>query len=197
LRFLNDRSYERVGEPKERHADVRIVAATNRSLEEDLKAGRLREDLFYRLNVVSLVLPALRDRREDLLALARHYLNGARLRQHRPEVSFSEAAERAIGSYTWPGNLRELRNAVERALILCPGSRIEPDDLGIPGVAESLGAPVSNREVTLGGDVTLEAMEREHIARIIARAPTLEAAARTLGIDSTTLQRKRKRYGLV
>ena len=197
LRFLNDRSYERVGEPKERHADVRIVAATNRSLEEDLKAGRLREDLFYRLNVVSLVLPALRDRREDLLALARHYLQGARVRQHRPEVSFSEAAERAIGAYSWPGNLRELRNAVERALILCPGARIEPDDLGIPGVVESLGAPVSSREVALGGDVTLEAMEREHIARIIARAPTLEAAARTLGIDSTTLQRKRKRYGLV
>jgi len=186
-----------VGEPRERHADVRIVAATNRLLEEDLKAGRFREDLFYRLNVVTLVLPALRDRREDLPALARHYLNGARVRQHRPEVSFSDAAERAIGSYSWPGNLRELRNAVERALILCPGARIEPDDLGIPGVVESLGAPASSREVTLGADVTLEAMEREHIARIIARAPTLEAAARTLGIDSTTLQRKRKRYGLV
>jgi len=197
LRFLNDRSYERVGEPKERHADVRIVAATNRSLEEDLKAGRFREDLFYRLNVVTLILPALRERREDLLALAKHYLNGARVRQHRPEVSFSEAAERAIGSYSWPGNLRELRNAVERALILCPGARIEPDDLGIPGFLETEGAPSSSREVALGADVTLEAMEREHIARIIARAPTLEAAARTLGIDSTTLQRKRKRYGLV
>jgi len=197
LRFLHDRTYERVGEAKERHADVRIVAATNRSLEEDLKTGRFREDLFYRLNVVTLVVPALRERPEDLLTLARHYLNGARVRQHRPDISFSEAAERAVGAYGWPGNLRELRNAVERALILCPGTRIEPGDLGIPGVVESEGVPASNRDVALGTEVTLEAVEREHIARIIARAPTLEAAARMLGIDSTTLQRKRKRYGLV
>jgi len=196
LRFLNDRSYERVGEAKERYADVRILAATNRPLEEDLKAGRFREDLFYRLNVVTLVLPALRDRRDDLPALARHYLSGARLRQHRPEIAFSEAAQHAIRAYAWPGNLRELRNAVERALILCPAAAIEPADLGIPVIAESARAPAPNRDVALGAEVTLESLEREHIARIIARAPTLEAAARTLGIDSTTLQRKRKRYGL-
>jgi NtrC-family two-component system response regulator AlgB len=197
LRFLNDRSYERVGEARERHADVRIVAATNRALEEDLKSGRLREDLFYRLNVVTLQLPALRERREDLPALAHHYLAGARLRQHRPDVSFSEAANRAIRAYGWPGNLRELRNAVERALILCPTNRIEPDDLGIP-IADDPGAvPDGGRGAALGANVSLEAMEREHIARVIARASTLEAAARTLGIDSTTLQRKRKRYGLV
>lgn len=197
LRFLNDRSYERVGEVKERHADVRIVAATNRSLEDDLKTGRFREDLFYRLNVVTLTLPALSHRREDLLALARHYLNGACVRQHRPDVSFSPAAERAILSYRWPGNLRELRNAVERALILCPGAQIAPEDLGIPTVEDSPHPRISARNAALGAEVTLEAIEREHIARIIGRAPTLEAAARTLGIDSTTLQRKRKRYGLV
>ena len=197
LRFLNDRSYERVGEAKERHADVRIIAATNRALEEDLRSGRLREDLFYRLNVVTLVLPALRERCEDLPALAGHYLGAARIRQHRPDVSFSEAANRAIRAYDWPGNLRELRNAVERALILCPGTLIEPSDLGIPTADEPGAAPAGGPGVSLGAGVTLEAMEREHIARIIARAPTLESAARTLGIDSTTLQRKRKRYGLV
>ena len=196
LRFLNDRSYERVGEATERHADVRIVAATNRSLDEDMKVGRFREDLFYRLNVVSLVLPALRDRREDLSALARHYLSRARVRQHRPDVLFSAAADRAIRAYGWPGNLRELRNAIERALILCPGARIEPDDLGIPAAADDTPRLASGVQVALGGDVSLEAMEREHIARVIARASTLEAAARTLGIDSTTLQRKRKRYRL-
>jgi NtrC-family two-component system response regulator AlgB len=197
LRFLNDRSYERVGDARERHADVRIVAATNRALEEDLRTGRLREDLFYRLNVVTLQLPALRERREDLPALAHHYLAGARLRQHRPDVSFSDAANRAIRAYGWPGNLRELRNAVERALILCPTHRIEPDDLGIP-IADAPGAvPDGGSGAALGANVSLEAMEREHIARVIARATTLEAAARTLGIDSTTLQRKRKRYGLV
>jgi NtrC-family two-component system response regulator AlgB len=197
LRFLNDRSYERVGEAKERHADVRIVAATNRSLEDDLKTGRLREDLFYRLNVVTLVLPALRERSEDLPALARHYLTGARVRQHRPDVTFSEAADHAIRAYAWPGNLRELKNAVERALILCPGASIEPADLGIPNADASGRIIAGSPGVALGADVTLEAMEREHIARVIARAQTLEAAARTLGIDSTTLQRKRKRYGLV
>jgi NtrC-family two-component system response regulator AlgB len=196
LRFLNDKSYERVGEATERHADVRIVAATNRSLDEDMKTGRFREDLFYRLNVVSLVLPALRDRREDLSVLARHYLSRARVRQHRPDVLFSAAADRAIRGYGWPGNLRELRNAIERALILCPGVRIEPDDLGIPAAADDTPRLPSGAQVALGADVSLEAMEREHIARVISRAPTLEAAARTLGIDSTTLQRKRKRYRL-
>jgi len=196
LRFLNDRSYERVGDSKERHADVRLVAATNRVLEEEVKAGRFREDLLFRLNVVSLTMTPLRDRREDVCALAAHYLALAKLRQHRPDLTLSEPAERALRSYAWPGNLRELRNAVERAVILSPGPSIEPEDLGVPvlDVAPAPGAIAAN--VTVGADVSLEALEREHIARVIARSPTLEAAAKLLGIDSTTLQRKRKRYGL-
>jgi NtrC-family two-component system response regulator AlgB len=194
LRFLNDRSYERVGEAKERRANVRIVTATNHSLEDDVRAGRFREDLLFRLNVVTLTLPALRERHEDIQALAAHYLGRARLRQHRPELEFSEGAERAIVDYGWPGNLREMKNAIERALILAPGPRIEPADLGIPPAAEVADARLSR--AVLGADVPIEAVEREHIARVIARASTLEAAARTLGIDSTTLQRKRKRYGL-
>lgn len=197
LRFLNDRSYERVGEAKERHADVRLLAATNRALEDEVKKGRLREDLLFRLNVVSLVMPPLRERREDLPTLAAYYLARAKARQHRFDLELSDAAERAIGGYTWPGNLRELRNAVERALILSPGPSIEPDDLGIPAVAEGTAdAAAIAAEAVVGADVSLEALEREHIARVIARAPTLDAAAKMLGIDSTTLQRKRKRYGL-
>ena len=197
LRFLNDRSYERVGEAKERHADVRLIAATNRPLEDEVKAGRLREDLFFRLNVVSLALPPLRDRSEDIAALAAHYVARAKLRQHRLDVSFSDAASRAVRAYGWPGTLRELRNAVERALILSPGPSIEPEDLGIPPtVDEEISHGDPQTEVVVGADVSLEALEREHIARIIARAPTLEGAAKLLGIDSTTLQRKRKRYGL-
>ncbi len=197
LRFVNDQSYERVGESKERHADVRIVAATNRPLEDEVRAGRFREDLLFRLNVVSLVLPPLRERKEDLSALARHYLSRACARQHREDLALSDAAERAIAAHAWPGNLRELRNSIERAVILSPGDRIEPDDLGIPSAPEPLeqGA-LAGGVVTLGADVSLAALEREHIARVIARGPTLEVAARTLGIDSTTLQRKRKRYGL-
>ena len=144
LRFLNDRSYERVGEPKERHADVRIVAATNRSLEEDLKAGRLREDLFYRLNVVSLVLPALRDRREDLLALARHYLNGAprpaapargflfrgRRASHRvlqlARKSARAQKRRGEGSHSLPGRSHRTRRSGDpRRRGIAGGARIE------------------------------------------------------------------------
>jgi NtrC-family two-component system response regulator AlgB len=193
-RFLADRTYVRVGETRERHADVRILAATNRHLEDEVREGRIREDLLFRLNVVTLVLPPLRERMEDLLALARHYLGRAATRQNRPAFDLSESALRAIVAHGWPGNLRELRNAVERAVIVSPGPRIEVDDLGIPAAA----APTAGQaaEVALGADVSLDQIEREHIARLIARAPTLEAAARTLGIDASTLQRKRKRYGL-
>jgi NtrC-family two-component system response regulator AlgB len=195
LRFLNDRSYERVGESKERTADVRIIAATNRLLEDEVRAGRFREDLFFRLNVVTLVLPTIRDRREDLLAFTRHYFARACARQHRLELRISEASIRAIEAYTWPGNLRELRNAIERGIILSPGPFVEPDDLGIPS------APPENlntysADVSVGAEVSIDAIEREHIARVIARARTLDSAAKTLGIDATTLQRKRKRYGL-
>ena len=194
LRFLNDHSYERLGEPKEHKANVRVLAATNRALDKEAKAGRFREDLLFRLDVVSLTLPALRERRDDVLPLARHYLRFFSARQRR-DFELSARAERAIAQYDWPGNLREIRNAVERASILAPSRVLEPEDLGledpdpVPGRARSA-------SVTLGDDISLAEMEREHIARVVARAPTLEAAARTLVIDATTLQRKRKRYGL-
>jgi len=195
LRLLDDRSYERVGEARERHADVRLIAATNQALDDEVRAGRFRDALRLRLSVVTLGVPPLRERAEDLLAQARHHLARAAARQHRAALELSEAALRAISTYAWPGNVRELRNAVERAVILSPGPRIEVEDLGIPQAAEpASGQP--GAEVALGAEVSLEAIEREHIARIIARAPTLEAAARTLGIDASTLQRKRKRYGL-
>jgi NtrC-family two-component system response regulator AlgB len=193
LRFLNDRVYERVGEAKERQADVRLIAATNRNLEDDVRAGRFREDLLFRLNVVTLVLPPLRERAEDMRALVRHYLARAAARQHRLAFELSDAAQRAVRRYAWPGNLRELRNAIERAVILSPGPKIEVDDLGIPPALDST---EEQTDVTLGAEVTIDALEREHIARVVARSPTLDVAARTLGIDPSTLQRKRKRYGL-
>jgi len=195
LRLVGEGTYERLGEARERRADVRLIAATNRSLEDEVRAGRFREDLRFRLDVVTLALPPLRERPEDLRALAGHFLARAAARQHRPVFELSDAALRALAAYAWPGNLRELRNAVERAVILCPGPRIEPSDLGIPPAAEPAAGGAAG-SVALGAEVSLEAIEREHIARIVARAPTLEAAARTLGIDASTLQRKRKRYGL-
>ena len=193
LRFLNDQTYERLGESRERRANVRIVAATNRPLEDAVKEGRFREDLFYRLNVITLTIPPLRDRPEDIVLLARHCLRFLGRKQGRPDLSFSPAAEQAMEAYPWPGNLRELRNAVERAVILVPSKVLDPGDLGITPIASNSHAYASS---LLGSDVSLEVVEREHIARVVARAPSLEAAAKTLGIDATTLQRKRKRYGL-
>ncbi len=207
LRFLHDRSYERLGEAKERKADVRPIAATNRSLEDEVKAGRFREDLFFRLNVIALTLPPLRERREDVLPLALHYLRFFERRQGRHHLAFSPQCEEAIATYSWPGNLRELRNAVERAVILMPSTIMEPEDLGLR--SDALDFPYGKNTATvtdgirgrllplvLGEDCSIEEIEREHIARVVARAPSFEAAAQILGIDPTTLQRKRKRYGL-
>lgn len=198
LRFLNDRTYERVGEARERQADVRLIAATNRDLDAESRAGRFREDLFYRLNVVTLTLPALRERPEDVLLLAHHYLAVFRRKQRRPALTFSAAAEGAIAAHGWPGNLRELRNAIERAVILAPRDQLEPGDLGValPAADEASGERRTGRGVQVGEPVSLEALEREHIARVVSQASSFEAAARTLGIDATTLQRKRKRFGL-
>jgi NtrC-family two-component system response regulator AlgB len=202
LRFLHDRTYERLGEAAERRADVRLVAATNRSLEEEVRAGRFREDLFFRLNVISLAFPPLRNRREDLMPLAQHYLQFFERRQGRNHLGFSARSELAIASYAWPGNLRQLRNAVERAVILSPATVIEPADLGFTSDAvgremeSSSVAAGARAKITLGDNVSLEELEREHIAQVVSRASSFDAAARILGIDVTTLQRKRKRYGL-
>ena len=193
LRFLNDQTYERLGEARERRADVRLIAATNRSLEAEVRSGRFREDLFYRLNVVSLVVPALRERAEDVSLLAEHYLSIFRQKQRRPGLRFGPGTLEAMQSHAWPGNLRELRNAVERAVILAARDVLDPADLGLaPAVVPGAGS----QSIRVGSPVSLEALEREHIARVISQSSSLEAAARILEIDATTLQRKRKRYGL-
>jgi NtrC-family two-component system response regulator AlgB len=196
LRFLNERTYERLGEARERQADVRLLVTTNRDLESHVRAGRFREDLFYRLNVVTLTLPTLRERQEDVLLLAHHYLSIFRQKQRRPTLAFSQTAERAMLAHHWPGNLRELRNAVERAVILAAREQLEPLDLGF-SLASISHADRAAPIVQLGAPISLEQLEREHIARVVAQSPSLEAAARILEIDATTLQRKRKRYGLV
>jgi NtrC-family two-component system response regulator AlgB len=205
LRFLHDRTYERLGEAKERRADVRLITATNRDLEAEVRAGRFREDLWFRLNVITLTLPPLRERPEDIPTLAQHYLQAFAAHVDRRSLAFSPRCSAVLAAYPWPGNLRELRNAVERATILAPGTLIEPQDLGLPTLAMGLSAtdfgggtaPAARPSgLQLGGDFSLEDVEREHIARVLARAPSLDAAARLLGIDPTTLQRKRKRYGL-
>ena len=183
----------RVGAAETIKVDARVVAATNRDLKNEVASGRFREDLLFRLNVINLVLPPLRERREDILPMAQHYLRTFERLQGRQNLSFSPQCEQAIATYSWPGNLRQLRNAVERAVILSPSNVLEAVDLGL----SARDHPESNRtDVALGADVSLELIEREHIARVVMHAPSFEAAARILGIDVTTLQRKRKRYGM-
>jgi NtrC-family two-component system response regulator AlgB len=187
LRFVQDREFERVGESRTRRADVRLVAATNRDLEADVAAGRFREDLLFRLNVIELAVPPLRERREDIVRLARGFLGFfARAAGRRPPA-LSREAEAALLAYGWPGNVRELRNAMERAVILWPGATLPVDAL--PGrVAARPAGPA------VGGDVTLDELERAHISAVVARVATLDDAARILGIDASTLYRKRKRW---
>jgi NtrC-family two-component system response regulator AlgB len=188
LRFVQDKEFERVGESRTRHADVRVVAATNRDLEADVKAGRFREDLLFRLNVVEILVPPLRERGDDILPMARRFLAFFARAANRPSPSLSAAAEAALQAYDWPGNIRELRNAMERAIILYPEATLGREAL--PDRIAAHTSPVPR----LGGDFTLDQIEREHLERVAARSATLDDAARTLGIDASTLYRKRKKY---
>ncbi|MES1166478.1 MAG: sigma-54 dependent transcriptional regulator [Pseudomonadota bacterium] len=190
LRLLQEREYERVGESRPRRSNVRVIAATNRNLADEVKAGRFREDLFYRLNVIGITLPGLRDRPGDLQRLADSYLAFFSARIGKRAQTFSPGVAAVFAGYAWPGNLRELRNVIERAVILAPGEAIEPADL--PEEFHGQSAPAT----VVGARVTLEAIEAEHIRRVLAGAPTLDDAARTLGIDPATLYRKRQKLGL-
>jgi NtrC-family two-component system response regulator AlgB len=189
LRFLQEKVFERVGETRTRTADVRIVAATNRDLEAEVKGGRFREDLLYRLNVVEVTVPPLRERPEDILPLARRFLAFFGHMARQPVAELAPTAERALAAYPWPGNVRELRNIMERATILSP-SRV----LDLESLPERLREKVSAVPV-LGGDFSLEEIEQEHLLRVLARAPSLDEVARVLGIDASTLWRKRKKLG--
>jgi NtrC-family two-component system response regulator AlgB len=192
LRFLQEKAYERVGEARTRQGDVRLIAATNRDLEADVAAGRFREDLLYRLNVIEVRLPPLRERRRDILPLAQQLLSFFARQSGKSISSFTPEACEALERYTWPGNLRELRNAVERGVILAAGPGIGVADLPAQLVQPAIAAT----RMEVGGDVTLDGLEREHIRRVLARTSSLDEAARTLGIDPSTLYRKRKRFGL-
>jgi NtrC-family two-component system response regulator AlgB len=190
LRFLEEKEFERLGENKTRRADVRMVAATNRDLGDHMRQGLFREDLLYRLNVIDLKLPPLRERPEDILRLARRFLLFFAKAARRPTPELSNAAERALTAYSWPGNIRELRNTIERAVILWPAHVIEPE-----AFPAHISAAVRSKESPiLGGNFSLDDIEREHIKRVVARTPTLEDAAAVLGIDASTLWRKRRKY---
>ena len=190
LRFLEERRFERVGGGETLEVDARIIAATNRDLEAEVRAGRFREDLFFRLNVVALRLSALRDHLEDLPALVDIILARLCARHGRGLLTLDDAARAALAAYRWPGNVRELVNALERAVVLAHGNTIRTDDLPDRLVAPALDGPPPP------SGSSLDDLEQRHVRQVLAESSTLEEAAARLGINVTTLWRKRKRWGL-
>ncbi|HEY9166235.1 MAG TPA: sigma-54 dependent transcriptional regulator [Candidatus Kryptonia bacterium] len=182
LRFLQSREFERVGDSQTMKVDVRFIAATNRDLKEALAGGRFRDDLYYRVNGVTMRLPPLRERPDDIPVLIKHFIKkfgGDSIPEIGPE------AFRLLTDYQWPGNIRQLENVIERAVLLAHGKKIEMFHL-----PDELSREESKRLISL------EEMEKDYIARVIHETATVEEASRVLGIDPATLWRKRKKYGL-
>lgn len=192
LRVLQERELRRVGENRSRPIDVRVVTATNRELQKDVQEGRFRRDLYYRVKVIEIKLPALRERREDILPLARELLFGIAERLDLPARRFSPLVADALVAYPWPGNVRELQNALERAAVVAAGERLELEDL-----PEEIREPqrLSSRPTSSGQ--TLAEIERQAIAEAFeANQGHRAKTAAQLGIGSATLYRKLKKYGL-
>ncbi len=199
LRLLQEREYERVGDTSTCHAEVRIVAATNRDLRRRVAEGTFREDLFYRLNVISVQMPPLRERPLDVLRFASHYLRHCSERCGRRIVGFTPAAERLLSRYHWPGNLRELHNTIERAVILAGADRIDAVDF--PAEMRQRHDPATGglegeAGLRVGSMVSLAQIEEQHIRRVVENCPSLNEAADILGIDQATIYRKRKKMAL-
>jgi DNA-binding NtrC family response regulator len=194
LRFLEEGRFRRVGSTRDRDADVRVIAATNRNLAEDVAAGRFRADLFYRLNVISLHVPPLRQRREDIPALSEHFLSLFRERFHRPALDLSAEARGRLNAYDWPGNVRELRNALERAVALASADseRLEADQLLPSNASQNAEGNTITSDST---PLTLDQLERQHILRVLEeQSGNRERAAAVLGISARTLYRKLREY---
>lgn len=190
LRFIEEKKYERVGDPATRTADVRLLAATNQDLEVAVKKGTFRQDLLYRLNVIELRVPPLRDRRDDILPLALQFLAFFSSKYNQSIEGFTPDARDLLRKHTWPGNVRELRNVIERAVILTKQPRIDSEHLPL---SEDEGR---GRSGQVGEFVSLETIEEAHVRRVVEATDTLKEAAHVLGIDPATLYRKRKEYGL-
>jgi NtrC-family two-component system response regulator AlgB len=190
VRFLESKTFERLGESHSRSANVRVLAASAHDLETEVKAGRFRQDLYYRLGGVDVSIPPLRERREDILPLASWFLAHFAEADRRVAPSLSAGVQKQLLAYSWPGNVRELRNSMEQAAIFSLGrEEIGVDDLPYRLLSQE------GAGVFLGGDFTLEQVKQEHIQRVMARAATLSEASQTLGINASTLWRRRKHSG--
>jgi len=194
LRVLQTQRFERLGGEKTLFINVRFIAATNKDLLQEVKAGRFREDLFYRLHVIPLRLPPLQERPNDIPLLARHFLNLFRREQKKDIKDFGPEAMRAILSYPWPGNVRELENSIEHAVVLAKGDRIEAVDLP-PAVIETWSAARKAPRTKLA---TMAEREHELLRETLEKCQwNKKEAARHLGISRNTLYQKMKRYGIL
>jgi DNA-binding NtrC family response regulator len=190
LRVLQERQVRRLGENRVREVDVRIVVAALTDLGGAVQRGEFREDLFYRLNVFPILLPPLRERKEDIPGLADYFLRYAAGRLNRPVTGFTAEAQRVLSWYDWPGNVRELENAVERLVAVVDHDPITRDDLE----RHFFGRKAAEADPL----PTLEEVERQHIERVLhLRGWDMNRAAADLGIGRSTLFRKVKEYGLV
>ncbi len=193
LRVLQNREFQRLGDTQTRHVDVRIVAATNKDLEAAVADGSFRGDLYFRLNVIGIHLPPLRERGDDVLHLAEHLLHGYAQELRRPLRGFSEAARAELLAHPWPGNVRELRNAVERAALMAEGELLEPADLGLATV----GAPASAAPRRLASDLRLAAVERAAVEEALRRTGHVQKhAAELLGVSRRKLNYIIARLGI-
>ena len=197
LRVLQDRVVERIGEARPRRVDVRVLLATNRDLGEEVRAGRFREDLFYRIQVVTIDVPPLRERPGDIPILAEGFLERFSEENERKVRGFTREAMEALIRHTWPGNVRELENVMERAVVLCRGRSIGVEDL--PASLTSGGAPVEEAgSEVLPLKVALEGPERRLIENALTRnGGNRQKTAAMLGVNRTTLFNKMRKYGLL
>ncbi len=189
LRFLQDKEYERVGSYSTRRADVRIIASTNVDLEREVKENRFRKDLLFRLNVIEITIPPLRERPDDIIMMAERLLAFFGGNYHKALSGFTQDAAEMLMQYPWPGNARELRNVVERAAILCHSDHVRPEHLPEGMTSYRPTFPVGHR-------ISLKEIEKEHVRRVLRSTKTLGEAAEILGIDKATLWRRRKQYGI-
>jgi Nif-specific regulatory protein len=197
LRVLEGHSFERVGGSKAISVDVRVIAATNRDLEKMVRENRFRRDLFFRLNVVKIEVPALRHRPEDVIVLAGHFLQKFNADTGRKITGFTDAALAKLRSYRWPGNVRELRNVVERAVVLARDTIIDAEDLTLSSLATASESQMDVGTHLSWRPLSLEEIERRHIlATLTALDWNKSQTAQTLGIERSTLDRKIKRYDL-
>ena len=203
LRVLTDQSYHRVGGQRPVKVDVRVLSATSRNLQDEISAGRFREDLFYRLNVVPVRLPPLRERREDIPELVSHFLARFAAERRMPALSISEEAMAALQAHDWPGNVRQLRNIMERTIILAPGDRVSCIDVDL------LPPEILDNQSAVGGSTTAmaimgsplrearESFEREYLKIQIRRfSGNISRTASFIGMERSALHRKLKALGI-